>query len=93
VKGGLVDREVSIETSLKRSIRHQQSCQLTENALAAVEAHWRANLHHQECLAVVLNLGEDVASTNYDSLKRKSAELIMNNQGCTLIQVQAKRTQ
>jgi hypothetical protein len=79
VKGGLVDREVSIETSLKRSIRHQQSCQQTENALAAVEAHWKANLHHQECLAVVLNLGEDVASTNYDSLKRKSAKLEMNN--------------
>ena len=68
VKGELVDRAVSIETSLKQSIRHQQSCQQTENAPAAVEARWRANPHHQECLAVALNRGEDVASINYDSL-------------------------
>ena len=68
VKGELVDRAVSIETSLKQSIRHQQSCQQTENAPAAVEARWRANPHHQEYLANAWNRGEDVASINYDSL-------------------------
>ena len=68
VKGELVDRAVSIETSLKQSIRHQQSCQQTENAPAAVEARWRANPHHQECLANAWNRGEDVAFINYDSL-------------------------
>jgi hypothetical protein len=36
--GGLADRAVSTEMSLTRSIRHQQSCQQTGNAQAAVEA-------------------------------------------------------
>ena len=68
VKVELVDRAVSIETSLKQSIRHQQSCQQTENAPVAVEARWRANPHHQGCQANAWNRGEDVASINYDSL-------------------------
>ena len=66
--GELVDKAVSIETSLKQSIRHQQSCQQTENAPAAVEARWRANPRHQEYLANAWNRGEVVTFTNYDSL-------------------------
>ena len=68
VKVGLVDRAVSIETSLTRSIHHQQNCQHTENAPVAVEARWKANPHHQGCLEVVVNRDEDVAFINYDSL-------------------------
>ena len=71
VKVELVDRAVSIETSLKQSIRHQQSCQQTENAPVAVEAHLRANPLRQGCLADVLSRDEDEALINYDSLKRK----------------------
>ena len=68
VKVGLVDRAVSIETSLTRSIHHQQNCQHTENAPVAVEARWKANPHHQGCLEVAVNRDEDVAFINYDSL-------------------------
>ena len=70
-RGALADREASIETSLTRSIRRQQSCQQTENGPVAVEAHWRANPLHQGYPEGVLNRDEVVALINYDSLKQK----------------------
>ena len=70
-KGALVDREASTETSLTRSIRHQQSCPQTENAQVAAEAHWKATPLHQGCPVGVLNRDEGEAFINYDSLRPK----------------------
>ena len=70
-KEELEDMAASIETSSTRSIRLQQSCQQTENAPVAVEAHWRATPLHQGYQAGVLNRDVVVAYANHDSLKRK----------------------
>ena len=77
-KGVLVDMAASIETSLTRSIHHQQNCLHTENAPVAVEAHWKANPLHQGYPTDVLNRDEDVAYINYDIFKAKTAGLVMN---------------